>query len=62
VSPGIVAFPEDFLQGYTMRADLKTHVEEIGITIPGPETDRLGALAKKMGIYLYGVALEVLPQ
>lgn len=58
----LVAFPEDFLQGYTMRADLKVHVEEIAITIPGPETDRLAALAKKMGIYLYGVAIEVLPE
>jgi predicted amidohydrolase len=58
----LVAFPEDFLQGYTMRANLDVHVQEIGITIPGPETDKLAALAKKMGIYLYGVALEVLPQ
>ena len=58
----LVCFPEDFLQGYTMRADLDVHVQEIGITIPGPETDKLAALAKKMGIYLYGVALEVLPQ
>lgn len=58
----IVAFPEDFLQGYTMKADLDTHVREIAITIPGPETDKLAALAKKMGVYLYGVALEVLPQ
>ena len=58
----LVAFPEDFLQGYTMRADLDVHVQEIAITIPGPETDRLAVLVKKMGIYLYGVALEVLPE
>jgi len=58
----LVAFPEDFLQGFTMKADLDVHVKEIGIQIPGPETDRLAAMAKKLKIYLYGVALEVLPQ
>lgn len=57
----LVAFPEDFLQGFTMKADLDVHVNEIAIKIPGPETDRLAALAKKLNIYLYGVALEVLP-
>lgn len=57
----LVAFPEDFLQGFTMRADLATHVNEIAITIPGPETNRLAEAAKKLGIHLYGVALEVLP-
>jgi formamidase len=58
----LVAFPEDFLQGYTMRADLDTHVQEIAIKIPGPETDKLAVLARKMNVYLYGVALEVLQQ
>jgi predicted amidohydrolase len=58
----LVAFPEFFLQGYTVRADLDTHVQEIAIKIPGPETDKLAALSKKMKVYLYGVALEVLPQ
>lgn len=58
----LVAFPEDFLQGFTMKAGADVQVREIGITIPGPETQRLGAVAKKLGIYLYGVALEVLPQ
>ena len=58
----LVAFPEDFLQGFTMRADLATHVKEIAITIPGPETDLLAEKARKLGVYLYSVALEVLPE
>ena len=58
----LVAFPEFFLQGYTVREDLDTHVREIAITIPGPETDKLAAMARKMKVYLYAVALEVLPQ
>ncbi|MFI4986085.1 MAG: nitrilase-related carbon-nitrogen hydrolase [Alphaproteobacteria bacterium] len=58
----LVAFPEDFLQGFTMKADRRTHVEEIAIKIPGPETDRLAKRARELKIYLYGCALEVLPQ
>ena len=42
----LVAFPEDFLQGFTMKADLDVQVKEIGISIPGPETDRLAVMAK----------------
>ena len=56
----LVAFPEDFIQGFTMKADLDTHIEEIAIRIPGPETDRLAEIAKKLDIYVYGCAREVI--
>lgn len=58
----LVAFPEDFLQGFTMKADLAAHVKEIAITIPGAETDLLAEQARRLDVYLYGVALEVLPE
>jgi formamidase len=58
----VVAFSEDFLQGFTMKANMATHVKEIAITIPGPETDFFAERARKLEVYIYAVALEILPQ
>lgn len=56
----LVALPEFFLQGFTTRPDidLDYYRKEILISIPGPETDALSSLARRLGIYILGCALE----
>ena len=56
----LFAFPEFFLQGYTTRSDIdmKYYREEILITLPGEESDLLGAKAKEFDVYILGCALE----
>jgi len=46
----LVAFPEDFLQGFTARASIEDYKREILIMLPGEETDQLGERARKYGI------------
>src|SRR5690625_489168 len=56
----LVTFPEFFLQGFTTAADVDKYREDILIKIPGKETDALGEVARKYGIYICGAALEEL--
>lgn len=61
VPPKICVLPEFFLQGVTDEVRDRT-IEEwrrVCIKIPGPETQRLGEVAKKLGIYIAGAAFEV---
>lgn len=54
----LVCFPEFFLQGWTVKLDLKTQIKEMTIEIPGEETYALAKKAKEYGIYINGCALE----
>lgn len=54
----LIAFPEFFLQGLTTVADINKYKKDILITIPGEETERLGAKAKEYDLYICGAALE----
>jgi predicted amidohydrolase len=55
--PDIVVLPEFFLTG---MASTRPHEECLAIarTIPGPETEALGALARRLGCYVAGAAWE----
>jgi predicted amidohydrolase len=55
----LVAIPEGALQGFTdevMDADHEQYARECAIDIPGPETDRLGALARQWDIFIMAQA------
>lgn len=55
----LVAIPEGALQGFTDEAEDLDHVHyarSIAIDIPGPETDRIGAWARKFGVYVVAQA------
>ena len=55
----LVAIPEGALQGFTdevMDLDHETYARECAIDIPGPETERIGALARKWNVYVMGQA------
>src|SRR5690606_11530610 len=56
--PDIVVLPEFFLQGY---ASTRTHADAlaVGVTLPGRETETLGAVAAEHGCYIAGAAWEV---
>jgi formamidase len=56
----LISFPEFFLQGFTTAADIQKYKDDILITIPGKETEALGKMARKYGIYICGAALEKL--
>ena len=50
----LVAIPEGALQGFSDEAEDLDHVEYargIAIDIPGPETERIAAWAKRFGVY-----------
>lgn len=50
----IVALPELFQHTYFPAEPKQTDAFKRTESIPGPTTDRLGALAKKLGVYLIG--------
>jgi predicted amidohydrolase len=55
----LVAIPEGALQGFTdevMDLDHETYARECAIDIPGPETERLGALARHWDIFIMAQA------
>ena len=55
----LLAIPEGALQGFTdeiLDLDHETYAREVAIDIPGPETDRLGALAQEHGVYVMAQA------
>src|SRR4030042_3891132 len=54
----LVTFPEFFLQGWSLTADLEKHKRDILIEIPGEETKKLGEKAKANNVYIAGAALE----
>lgn len=54
----LVAFPEFFLQGWSVAADLEKHKKDILIEIPGEETEKLSQKAKANDVYIAGAALE----
>lgn len=55
----LVAIPEGALQGFNDEAldlDHETFAREVAIDIPGPETERLGALARQWDVYIMAQA------
>ena len=55
----LVAIPEGALQGFTdevMDTDHEEYARECAIDIPGPETERLGRLAREWGIFIMAQA------
>lgn len=55
----LVVIPEGALQGFSDEAEDLDHVDyarTIAIDIPGPETDRIGAWAKRFGVYVMAQA------
>lgn len=57
----LVVFPEFFLQG-SNGSHPHDWWEKVGIRIPGPETDRLAAFARKNDVYVCGAVLEYDPE
>lgn len=56
----VVVFPEFWLQGFAWGRSIEEW-RQVCITIPGPETAALGAIAEASGVYLAGAAFEVDP-
>ena len=55
----LVVIPEGALQGFNdevLDLDHKEFAHHVAIDIPGPETDRLGKLAKKWGVFIMAQA------
>src|SRR3954447_6811693 len=55
----LVAVPEGALQGFNdevLDVDHETFARECAIDIPGPETDRIGQLARKWNVYIMAQA------
>src|SRR6266480_5706370 len=55
----LIAFPEGALQGFNdevLDLDHETFARECAIDIPGPETDELGRLARKWGVFVMAQA------
>jgi beta-ureidopropionase len=55
----LVAIPEGALQGFNdevLDVDHETFARECAIDIPGPETDELGRLARKWGVFVMAQA------
>src|SRR6476660_4514337 len=55
----LIAIPEDALQGFNdevLDLDHETFARECAIDIPGPETDALGRLARKWGVFVMAQA------
>lgn len=57
----VIVFPEFFLQGFEYDRSVADWIR-CGIEVPGPETRRLGEVAKKMNGYLCGAVLERDPE
>lgn len=53
--------PEFALQGWAMGVPLEQW-NASAVRMPGPETDRLGALARELGAYVAGTAFEAVPE
>ena len=59
----LVVLPEFFITGPVspLGDQLSDHAEKIGITIPGPETQRLAEFARHQGVYLAAGCFEYDP-
>jgi len=53
--------PEFSLQGWSLGVPLEQW-NASAVSIPGPETERLGSLAREVGAYVAGTAFEVVPE
>src|SRR5512132_3067512 len=56
---GLIAIPEGALQGFNdevLDLDHETFARDCAIDIPGPETDELGRLARKWGVFVMAQA------
>ncbi len=56
----LVVFPECFLTGYDVNRSASEWVE-LGLQLPGPETETLGALARSLNLHIAGAAYEYDP-
>lgn len=54
----LYVFPEFFLQGFELGRSTADWVAA-ALRIPGPETERLGQVAREVGAYIAGMAYEV---
>src|SRR5436189_5509527 len=55
----LIAIPEGALQGFNdevLDVDHATFARECAIDVPGPETDELGRLARKWGVFVMAQA------
>src|SRR5919202_203365 len=55
----LIAIPEGALQGFNdevLDVDHEDFARECAIDVPGPETDRLGRLARKWGVFVMAQA------
>lgn len=57
--PRLVVLPEFAFQGPPRATPVSTWIERACASIPGPITDRLAALARRLGIYIAGNHFEV---
>ncbi|MFO1457087.1 MAG: nitrilase-related carbon-nitrogen hydrolase [Steroidobacteraceae bacterium] len=53
--------PEFSFQGWAMGVPLE-HWNAAAVRIPGPETDRIGRLARELGAYVAGTLFESIPE
>lgn len=60
-SAQLFVLPEYILTGFPMGEPVAAWIEKACITIPGPETDRIGTHAKAMGVWIAGNSYEVDP-
>ena len=60
----LVAIAEGALQGFTdevMDLDHETYARECAIDIPGPETERIGALARQWNVFVMARRRRAIP-
>lgn len=61
----LIAIPEGALQGFNdevLDLDHEDYARNCAITVPGPETDRLGEIAREMNAYVIGQAKALHPE
>ncbi|MER7127539.1 nitrilase-related carbon-nitrogen hydrolase [Streptosporangium saharense] len=61
----LIAIPEGALQGFNdevLDLDHEDFAREVAIEVPGPETDRLGALARQWNTYIVAQAKALHPE
>ena len=62
--PRLCVFPESFIHGFGPGwvRDFKLSMEQLAITIPGPEIDALAKKAVEYNMFIAGAAFEILPE
>src|SRR5690606_12203755 len=61
----LIAIPEGALQGFNdevLDLDHEDYARNCAITVPGPETDRLGEIAREMNAYVIGQGKALHPE